>query len=542
MSASSSSTDLSDTLAEGLFQHPALLRALVDTLSERVMVSDATGRIIYFSPSALEFQGLGLKSMTQEEWYQHFRFSDPDTRAPVPPERLPVNRALRGEEAPFIDLFVQADHLPTGYYVRVSTRTVRDGQGRLLGVLLFLRDIAQERRAQAEQRRTEQRFHLIVEAAQEGIWMLDSAGRTTYANHYMARMLGYTVEEMLGQHVLAFVDADSHRQVTLNLERRMQGYSSVHDMALRHKDGRSIWTMLSSNPLRDEEGRYTGALATVTDITQRREAEQQVRRLNEELERRIAERTAQLEFSNRELEAFAYSVAHDLRAPLRAISTFSLALSEDCPGQLDATGEDYLQRIRGAAQRMSELIDGILTLSRVTSTGLQETDVSLSALARATAEQLQRGQPERTVHLRIQEGLVDRGDARMLRSVLENLLGNAWKFTRESPRAEIEFGALPGEGGPGRVYFVRDNGAGFDMGYQSRLFGVFQRLHGPQEFEGNGVGLATVRRIIQRHGGRVWGEGRVGQGATFFFTLHDTSSGGAPPSTDGQRDAGRRNS
>ncbi|OJH42548.1 sensor histidine kinase [Cystobacter ferrugineus] len=542
MSASSSSTDHSDSLAEGLFQNPALLRALADTLAERVMVADATGRIIYFSPAALDFQGLGLKTMSQEDWYRHFRFSDPDTRAPVPPERLPLSRALRGEEGPPVDLFVEADHLAEGYYVRVTTRPVRDREGRMLGVLLFMRDIAQERRAQAEQRRTEQRFHLIVEAAQEGIWMLDKEGRTTYANRYMARMLGYTVEEMLGQHVLSFVDEGGHHQVTLNLERRMQGHSSVHDMALRHKDGRPIWTLLSSNPLRDEEGHYIGALATVTDITQRREAEQQVRQLNAELERRIAERTAQLEFSNRELEAFAYSVAHDLRAPLRAISTFSLALSEDCPGQLDPTGEDYLQRIRGAAQRMSELIDGILTLSRVTSTGLQETDVSLSALARAAAEQLQRGQPERTVHLRLQEGLVDQGDARMLRSVLENLLGNAWKFTRERPVAEIEFGALPGEGGQGRVYFVRDNGAGFDMEYQSRLFGVFQRLHGAQEFEGNGVGLATVRRIIQRHGGRVWGEGRVGQGATFFFTLHEASGGGAPPSTDVRRDDGRRKS
>jgi light-regulated signal transduction histidine kinase (bacteriophytochrome) len=294
----------------------------------------------------------------------------------------------------------------------------------------------------------------------------------------------------------------------------------VHDRRLRHKGGRIVWVLISSNPMRDEEGHFVGVLGTVTDITQRREAEQQVLELNETLERRIAERTAQLEFSNRELEAFAYSVAHDLRAPLRSISNFTLALTEDCAAQLDAMGQDYLQRIRGASLRMSELIDGILSLSRVSRTELQSMDINLSALARSISEQLQRWQPERTARFSLQEGLVDQGDPNLLRSVLENLLGNAWKFTRERAVAEIAFGVLP-EARPQRVYFVRDNGAGFDMEYQAKLFGVFQRLHTQQEFEGTGVGLATVQRILRRHGGRVWGEGHVGQGATFFFTLHD---------------------
>jgi light-regulated signal transduction histidine kinase (bacteriophytochrome) len=267
----------------------------------------------------------------------------------------------------------------------------------------------------------------------------------------------------------------------------------------------------------------------VTDITRRREAESQVRQLNEELERRIAERTAQLEFSNRELEAFAYSVAHDLRAPLRSISNFTLALSEDCADKLDATGLDYLQRIRASSLRMAELIDGILALSRVNRTEFVETDVNLSALARTISEQLQRWQPQRAVRFVLQDGLVDRGDVQLLRSVLENLMGNAWKFTRDRLVAEIEFGSLPAEGDKGRVYFVRDNGAGFDMEYQQKLFGVFQRLHTQQEFEGTGVGLATVQRIVRRHGGRVWGEGRVGQGATFYFTLHEPA-GSVPAS------------
>jgi light-regulated signal transduction histidine kinase (bacteriophytochrome) len=250
-----------------------------------------------------------------------------------------------------------------------------------------------------------------------------------------------------------------------------------------------------------------------------RNEEEKRRKLNEELERRIAERTAQLESANRELESFAYSVAHDLRAPLRAITSFTDALTEDCAGQLDATGLDYVRRISGATQRMSELISGILALSRVHRTALVSTRCDLSALARAISEQLQAQSPERTVRFTLQEGLVDRGDSQLLRSVLENLLGNAWKFTRERPVAEIEFGATQEQGA--RTYFVKDNGAGFDMDYQHKLFGVFQRLHSQAEFEGTGVGLATVQRIIRRHGGRIWGEGKPGQGACFFFTLNE---------------------
>jgi PAS domain S-box-containing protein len=531
MSALPPPTPSSSAQAEALLQNPALLRALIDNLSEQVIVADATGRLVYFSSSTLA-DAFQVETLGPELWSRKFQCFDANSGEPLSAEQFPLSRVLRGEDPPTVDLLVKREDTAQGSYLRVTTRPVRDPEGRLLGALLFLHDIAQERRAQAERRRSEQRFRLIVEAAQEGIWMLDNEGRTAYVNHYLARMLGYEVEEMLGRHAFAFTHESLHPRISRHLERRAQGRAAILDLELRHKDGRTVWAQLSTNPLRDDEGRFLGALATITDITQRREAEQQVRRLNEELERRIAERTAQLELSNRELEAFAYSVAHDLRAPLRAISTFSLALTEDCPGQLDATGNDYLQRIRAAAHRMSELIDGILTLSRVTSADFQEADVHLSTLARAVAEQFQRGQPGRAVHLRIQEGLIDQGDARMLRSVLENLLGNAWKFTRERAVAEIEFGTLPDPGGR-RIYFVRDNGAGYDMQYQARLFGVFQRLHNANEFEGNGVGLATVRRIIHRHGGRVWGEGQVDQGATFFFTLHEPPAG--PPTSREER-------
>jgi signal transduction histidine kinase len=228
-------------------------------------------------------------------------------------------------------------------------------------------------------------------------------------------------------------------------------------------------------------------------------------------------RTVQLEATNKELEAFSYSVSHDLRAPLRSIDGFSQALLEDYGARLDEDGQDYLQRVRAAAQRMAQLIDDLLSLARVTRSELHPEPIDLSACALTIAHELQRTQPDRRVAFIITPGLVAHGDARLLRIALENLLGNAWKFTAKRPCATIEFGAVPHD--DGMAYFVRDDGAGFEMAYVDKLFGAFQRLHSMTEFAGTGIGLATVQRIIHRHGGRIWAEGAVEQGATFYFIL-----------------------
>lgn len=257
-----------------------------------------------------------------------------------------------------------------------------------------------------------------------------------------------------------------------------------------------------------------GFNAMLTEI-QRRDAE--LLEAQALLERRVAERTAQLEAANKELESFSYSVSHDLRTPLRGIDGFGQILLEDYSSKLDDQGKEYLQRLRAASQRMAQIIDDLLKLARVSRSELNLEEVDLGALAQDVAEKIRAQYPERNVHLDIATGLIARVDVRLLRIALENLLGNAWKFTGRQDQARIEFGATEQNGKP--TFFVRDNGAGFDMTYVNKLFGAFQRLHDIKEFPGTGIGLATVQRVVQKHGGRIWAEAAVNGGATFYFTL-----------------------
>jgi light-regulated signal transduction histidine kinase (bacteriophytochrome) len=257
----------------------------------------------------------------------------------------------------------------------------------------------------------------------------------------------------------------------------------------------------------------------VREIADRKNAEQEVRDLNEHLEELVRQRTAQLETVNTELEAFAYSVSHDLRAPLRAVEGFSQALLEDYADVLDDQGRDYLGRVSTEARRMAALIHDLLVLSRVTRATMSWEHVDLGATALRVVDGLRAGGEERSVDVRVEDGLEARGDPRLLGQAMENLVGNAWKFTSRTEGARIEVGSET-RGGE-HVYFVRDNGAGFDMEYAGKLFTPFQRLHAMHEFSGTGVGLSIVQRIVRRHGGRVWAEGVEGEGATFFFTLGD---------------------
>jgi signal transduction histidine kinase len=269
--------------------------------------------------------------------------------------------------------------------------------------------------------------------------------------------------------------------------------------------------------VRDREGSITGAVAVNVDISDRKRAERELRALKDELDERVRRRTAELAAANAELEAFSYSVSHDLRAPLRWVDGFARALAEDHAERLDEAGRDHVRQIRESAQHMSELIEALLTLSRITRAPLARAEVDLSQIARATASALEASDPRRRVTWEIAEGLHAEADPTLVEVILDNLLRNAWKFTRPRATARIQVGGTRQE--DEQIYFVRDNGVGFDMAYADRLFRSFERLHRAEEFEGTGIGLALVKRVVQRHGGRAWVEARLHEGATCFFTL-----------------------
>jgi signal transduction histidine kinase len=311
---------------------------------------------------------------------------------------------------------------------------------------------------------------------------------------------------------------ESWRRLQAAVERALEtGEPYRLELELVHPDGATRWVLAVGGAASDDGGGGVRLCSTVQDITETKLAEAEIQRLNTGLEQRVAARTAELEAVNKELEAFVYSAAHDLRAPLRAIDGFSQMVVEDATERLDDADREHLQRVRAAAERMGALIDHLIELSRTARVDLVSERVDLSAVAAEVLTDLRRLAPERRVEAVVQPGLVVEADATLIEVILVNLLGNAWKFTSQRETAHIDVGATDGDGE--RAFFVRDDGAGFDLDNAEHLFGAFQRFHTPEEFPGDGIGLATVKRLVTRHGGRVWAEAEVGEGATFFFTL-----------------------
>ncbi len=304
-------------------------------------------------------------------------------------------------------------------------------------------------------------------------------------------------------------------------------------------DGSVRHILVSGDPVFDASGAFAGYLGVGTDITERRNHQQDLQRLNASLEERVRDRTRALEVANKGLESFSYSVSHDLRAPLRAINGFSQLLAQQCAPGLNDECRSYVARIRAGSEKMGQLIEDLLQLSRLSRQPMQKSDIDFSAVVRELAEELKAGDPARRVEWTIAPGVRVEGDAGLLRVVLQNLVGNAWKYSAGRELARIEFGAATQH--KRLVYFVRDNGAGFDMTYADKLFTAFQRLHSALEFPGSGIGLATVARIVHRHGGEVWAESKVDAGATFYFTLPGTDQGcdaGTPAIADAPPAAG----
>jgi PAS domain S-box-containing protein len=383
-------------------------------------------------------------------------------------------------------------------------------------------DITELKETEMALRESEARFRQFAEHMPFIVWMIAIDGnRFVYLNSTFEEIIGHTLADR-GPRLRDWLDVIYREDVSVVLDfaRQLRRLEPMQvELRIVRPEGDIRWLRVHYFPVRNEAGALALHSGIAEDITQRKAAEAEIYRLNEELEERVRQRTYELEAANRELESFSYSVSHDLRAPLRAINGFSLALVEDYGDRLDRAGLDYLERVRAGSQRMASLIDDLLTLSRVTRQEMRRVPLNLSPLAAAIAAELQATQPERQVKFTIAPDLWVTGDPNLLRIVLDNLLHNAWKYSGKHAQTHIEVGRL--DQPEGAVFFVRDDGAGFAMEYVDKLFGPFQRLHREGEFEGTGVGLATVQRIIHRHGGHTWAEGEVEQGATFYFTLPD---------------------
>ena len=436
----------------------------------------------------------------------------------IPPERVPYfehnQQALsEGRLQPAYDgvnIAKDGRRIP----VSISVSPVRAPDGAITHAATVIRDITAAKRAEAQLRLAAG----VFDTAAEGIIITDRDNKVIVVNAAFTQITGYEAHDIVGKyprlHYAPRQEQHVYDEMWAAVEATGHWQGEVWD---RRKNGELYCELLSVSAIRNEAGEVVQRCAILMDITRRKIAEQELKRLNDELENRVAERTRELERANKELDAFSYSVSHDLRAPLRAISGFSALALQANDRNFDPATLDYLAKIQAGAERMGRLIDDLLRLSRISRQQMRRQDFDLSQMAREVGDVLRETPANQPVQITVAPGMRANGDRGLMRIVFDNLIGNACKFSARAAAAKVDIGAL--EQGGETVYYVRDNGAGFDMRYSGKLFNAFQRLHNTGEFEGTGIGLSIVHRIVARHGGRIWAEGKTGAGATFYFTL-----------------------
>ncbi|HXN48071.1 MAG TPA: ATP-binding protein [Bryobacteraceae bacterium] len=475
-----------------------------------ILLPDATGRIMEANDRAVESYGYSAEELR--------RMNVADLNAPEEAAALAETwmKVKKGAEG----LVFEAEHVRkdgSRFPVEISARSF-EVEGREFRQSI-IRDITERKRAVEALRESNEYMENLFNHANAPIIVWDPELRIKRFNHAFEDLTGRRAASVLGEDVgILFPPSERGRSMEL-IRRTLKGEGlEVVEIPIARADGSVRDVLWNSATILAADGQTpVAAIAQGQDITERKEAEESIRRLNADLEQRVRDRTVQLEAANSELEAFSYSVSHDLRAPLRGIDGWSLALLEDYRDKLDDQGKEYLGYIRSDTQHMGQLIDDLLGLSRVTRDRMERTLVDLTAVSQTVVARLREAQPNVQVEFEVQGGLTAWCDAGLIEIALTNLIGNAWKFSSTRPVARIEFGRTEVDGRS--AFFVRDNGVGFDMTYADKLFGVFQRLHKATEFPGTGIGLAIVQRVVHRHGGRVWAESTLGGGATFFFTF-----------------------
>ena len=500
----------------------AVLDAVLNSMQEGLIVVTSNGKFLLHNRAAARLFPLAAAPVLPELWPEHFGIYHPDGTTLYRAADLPLVRSALGASEGQSLVRVRNALVPEGRLLQCTWHDVRGET--VQGGLVMFTDVTELQELQAAQAahyaQLEEAQRKLIEAqriGRIGNWELDlQTGRLVWSDQVF-ELFGIERKEFGGdlQSLEKLVHPDDRGLLKPARDRALLE-SEVMEVEYRvvKPDGAIAWMREVGETRRNAAGEPVWYGGMVQDITHRKQIEMELQELNASLESRIAERTEQLRASNAELEAFAYSVSHDLRAPLAAISGFSSALQEKVAPHADERVLHYISRIQAGVRKMEDLIEALLQLSRVVRAEVESGEVDLSQMARETIETLQVRDPARQGETRGEDGLVARGDRRLLRIVLENLVGNAWKFTAKTEHPVIEVGRA-GEG----VFFVRDNGVGFDMAYADKLFVAFQRLHTESEFPGTGIGLATVRRVVTRHQGRVWVESTPGGGTTFYFSL-----------------------